>query len=203
MLTSASSEHASRNTSMPRVLIFTLFGVFMSVLWLPGNAHASDPLLTGYGGPGGGEQVVLGSQLSGGHGDASSAATSSRTLRAAAPARTVVLPAGASTVAPVVSVAPRASHPASGHGSGKAAAPHHRAARTPSPAPAATVVPTAVPEPIAYPARAGDAGALPLSGGDAIIVLLAFCALVLTALGLRRLSASPSSDGSPPQAGGR
>lgn len=199
MLTSASSEHASRNTSMARVLIFTLFGVFMCVLWLPGNAHASDPLLTGYGGPGGGEQVVLGSQLSGGHGDASSAATSSRTLRAAAPARTVVLPAGASTVAPVVSVAPRAS----GHGSGKASAPHHRAARTPSPAPAATVVPTAVPERIAYPTRAGDAGALPLSGGDAIIVLLAFCALVLTALGLRRLSSSPSSDGSPPQAGGR
>jgi hypothetical protein len=185
---------------MARVLIFTLIGVFGCLLCLPVNVYASDPLLAGYGGPGGGEQVVLGSQLSGGHGGSSAAATSSRTLRAAAPARTAAVPAAGSTVAPAPAVVTRAANPASGHGSPKPSAPHNRAARTPARTPAATVVPTAVPERIAYPARAGSAGALPLSGGDVIIVLLAFCALVLTALGLRRLSSSPPSEGSPPQA---
>jgi hypothetical protein len=184
---------------MARVLIFTLIGVFGCLLCLPVNVYASDPLLAGYGGPGGGEQVVLGSQLSGGRGGLSGAAMS-RTLRAAAPARSAAVPAAGNIVAPALAVVTRAANPASGHRSRKPSARHHRAARTPPRTPAATVVATAVPERIAYPARAGSAGALPLSGGDVIIVLLAFCALVLTALGLRRLSSSPPSEGSPPQA---
>jgi hypothetical protein len=60
------------------VWIFTLMG---ALLVLPAAASASGPLLSGYGGPGAGEQVILGSQVIGGSsgGGASSGSSSIET----------------------------------------------------------------------------------------------------------------------------
>src|SRR4051794_19630057 len=73
-------------------------------------ALANDSLLSGYGGPGNGEQAVLGSQLvrsgggggGGGHGGGGNAATGAQpSLRATAPAAT-----GSTATAPALSSAP-------------------------------------------------------------------------------------------------
>src|SRR3954452_13782503 len=49
------------SSSMVRALILATF----AFLLLAPSSQAADPLLSGYGGPGGGEQVVLGSTLVG------------------------------------------------------------------------------------------------------------------------------------------
>src|SRR5512147_3166846 len=67
----------------------------LTVLLLVTGRAAADPLLSGYGGPGGGEQVVLGSTVVGGSGGSGgSSGSASASLRAApAPAASPALAA--------------------------------------------------------------------------------------------------------------
>jgi hypothetical protein len=169
---------------------FTLTLTF-ALLALPGSAGASDPLLSGYGGPGGGEQSVLGAETLGGGGSggdggsgSSGAAPVDESLRAAAaPAAT---PQGTATAAvPKLSKKPRRS------------GTEHRAGATSGSAKGAgttTAAQAAAPALVSYPSRSTDGGGSPLSGGAVAALLLGLVALVLLGLGLRRLSpAGPQS----------
>jgi hypothetical protein len=184
--------------SMARISALFLFLV---LLLAPGRA-AADPLLSGYGGPGGGEQVVLGSSLTGGSGGSGgSTGGGSESLRA--------------TSAPAATQAPAASAPAatsttpsrsSGH-SRKSGDKHARgsAGRHPkTSAPAANGTPTpaaaGAPPVRAYPSRAADAGGLPLSAGDVGIALVALIALILAGTALRVRSDNGHDDSATAQA---
>src|SRR4051794_10195073 len=86
------------SSSMVRALILATF----AFLLLAPSSQAADPLLSGYGGPGGGEQVVLGSTLvgagkgGGGSGGGSGSSGGSASLRASA-APVAATPAQGST----------------------------------------------------------------------------------------------------------
>jgi hypothetical protein len=173
-------------------LIFTV-----ALVALPGVASASDPLLSGYGGPGGGEQAVLGAETlgggSGGSGGSGSggngsgtgaAATPNESLRATAPA--VAQQAAPTTAAPKRSTKPHRDGAKKGSG-GTVSETAKGAAATPAAAAAPAVV--------SYPSRSTEGGGSPLSGGAVLAVLLALAAVVLIGLGLRRLSSgAPTSD---------
>jgi hypothetical protein len=156
---------------------------------LPAGAWAANPLLSGYSGPGGGEQAVLGSKLlppgggsgggSGGSGTAAPA-TGVAGLRAAATATATATGTTSAAAARPGSASKRERHRAK-----HAAGSHERAAGTTGSGQAA--VRSAAPKVTPYPARATGAGGL-LSGGDILLIALGAGALVLLALGLRRLS---------------
>jgi hypothetical protein len=191
---------------MNRLCLLVIVTTFVTLL-LGSVAHANDPLLSGYGGPGNGEQALLGSQLvngrSGGGGGPSGGATSGHTsLRATAPkAATPQQPAQASAPAakatPTLSTRP-AQHPRHKHHVTATKARHHTAAASPSHPAAAppAVTNSALPTPVAYPTRASSASALPLSLGDLLVAALALAALALLAVGLRRIAG-----GGPPNSG--
>ncbi len=160
----------------------------------PATALAQGSLLSGYSGPGGGEQVILGAQLLGGGGGGgggggsggggSSGATPS--LRAATP--TVLTPTPGTT----------AGAAAGENGSATSTAPATRAERSgtskgagrrvlePIPAGINPTTTPGAPQRIAYPAADG-AGALPFDAGDLGLLLAAAATLVLVAVATRRL----------------
>jgi hypothetical protein len=134
-------------------------------------------LLSGYGGPGQGNQAILGSALlngpSGGGGGGGSAGAGGS--------------AGSGTLAvtssPVTSSRPQGSRARHGH----AAAGHHASGQG---APGATTPGVTGSYPLsAGLARAvsGDSGTLGLSGADLLYILLALAALALTGLATRQL----------------
>jgi hypothetical protein len=170
-------------------LIFTV-----ALVALPGVASASDPLLSGYGGPGGGEQAVLGAEtLGGGSGGSGSGGTGSGTGAAATPNESLraTAPAVAQQAAPTTAAPKRSNKPhreGAKKGSGGTASGTAKGA-------AATPAPAAAPAVVSYPSRSTEGGGSPLSGGAVLAVLLALAAVVLLGLGLRRLSsAAPTSD---------
>jgi hypothetical protein len=183
--------------TMARIPALTLCLV---LLLAPGRA-AADPLLSGYAGPGGGEQVVLGSTLTGGSGGSGgSSGGGSDSLRAAS--------------APVASPAPAATTPAApsrstGHSRkpgakrARGSAGRHPKSSTPAakstPAPAATGAPPVR----AYPSRAADAGGLPLSAGDVLVALVALIGLILVGTALRLRSDAGQDDSATAQATAR
>jgi hypothetical protein len=172
------------------------------VLLAPVAARAEDPLLSGYGGPGGGEQVILGSTLSG-------AAKGSGHLRAA------TVPAVSAAVAP---------QPSAGSGPGAAAAgsaatsagatvngnatpsgPATGASRRSSSAAAGvaggsgsratgsvtardTVLVASAP---AAAKTGGDSSGFPLSGADIALLLAGLAAVALAGITAARLHHSP------------
>jgi hypothetical protein len=163
-----------------------LLAVVVLLSAAPAPALATDPLLSGYGGPGNGEQVVLGSKLLGPPGGGSKGGS----LRAAAPAATAPAPAVSTpraTAAPSAPASPKAaSNPAAKH-RGATTAKHRRATAPAATTPKARQLPAAAPAVVPYPSRASSAGGLPLSAGDLVVLLLAGLALAGTAFGLRRL----------------
>jgi hypothetical protein len=138
---------------------------------------AKDTLLSGYGGPGQGEQVLLGGQLIGG----SSSAAPSAPRRATSPAQLAV-------VAPrLVNPAAAAARPAPGR---KPAAGGASGTSGNRPATSTTTVPTPAPAPdpaTAPPPRlgAGRAG-WPLTAEQGIAALLALAAVAATTPRLAR-----------------
>jgi hypothetical protein len=154
-----------------------------AVALLPASGHAADPLLSGYGGPGGGEQVVLGSTMVGGGGGGGDGRSSSagptdpsqQSLRALISTAAAATPrSGARSKS--VPHKPHRSAPSS-NGSGTATSANAAQPRAPG-----------APAVLAYPSRASDAGGLPLSIADVLLGLAALAALVLAGLGLRRLA---------------
>jgi hypothetical protein len=162
----------------------------MLALGVPASASASNPLLSGYGGPGGGEQVILGSKLlppGGGSGGGSGTApvtTGAAGLRASGPATGSAPSAGTSA----------SSSSAGGTPSRQTGASHHKASRAGggkngkgdrSGTTAANR--RAAPPVVAYPTRASDAGGV-LGDGALLLIGLAAGGLVLLGVGLRRLA---------------
>lgn len=152
----------------------------------PASAFAADPLLSGYGGPGGGEQAVLGDELlpaSGGGGD------SGGSLKAQpAPATTT----GAARLTPTPRKGGSGEGRSTGGDSSKSSKSRDKGDTTArSGADTASGQATdrntlAAPELVAYPDEARSSAGL-LSGGDVMLALLGILALSCMALGLRRL----------------
>ncbi|PTL58488.1 hypothetical protein [Paraconexibacter algicola] len=194
---------------MPRPRSRILLAAVAALALTPTAAQAKGSLLSGYGGPGGGEQVILGSQLLGGPGGSGSTASGSGSGTGARPAA----PAPLRAAAPAPSAAPTAAAPAPGatapatrgddprpgtrgsqrRGSGDGARTDRDGAAS---APAAAGGDTATvaadrapgaPVRTAYPS--GDAAStLPLDRRDLLLLLGTALLLGLLVLGLRPLT---------------
>jgi hypothetical protein len=158
-------------------------------LALPATSSASDPILSGYGGPGNAEQAVLGGGLvtppSGGSGSGGAGATADESLRATSTS------SGSTS---------SSSSSAKSHNSSSTKSKSTTNSSSSTAQGGAAGAPTAAPKAIAYPTRQGGTGGLPLSGTDVLIVLLALVALAAGGLGLRRMATAASKDPSSPQA---
>jgi hypothetical protein len=150
------------------------------LLALPAASRASNPLLSGYGGPGGGEQVVLGGGTVGGGGGTSGSGggavvTGQESLRAKTTASSAAAPSapGQLTNTPQKRKSPSssASHPKT----------------MPNGSIATATTSAGVPQTVAYPTRAGAVGGLPISAGGIFALVAAIAVFLLAALGLRRL----------------
>jgi hypothetical protein len=159
---------------------------------LAGTTAIADPLLSGYSGPGGGEQVVLGSKLlpprgggGGGGGTSGGSALRATAVRTSpAPQPKVAEPSTPASSKPATT-APARHRAARSHPSRRPAA---KAPAGPTPDDARGGPNPAAPSVIPYPSRASSAGGLPLSQSDIVLVALGAGALILVALALRRLA---------------
>ncbi|HEV7494648.1 hypothetical protein [Baekduia sp.] len=152
----------------------------MILLLFPAAGRASDPLLSGYAGPGGGEQVVLGGGMVGGGGGTSgdgAAATGDESLRATGgrDAASAAAPNTSGTLTDTPQRRKSSSSPAS----------HPK---TMSSGSTTTNSLTGAPQTVAYPTRAGAVGGLPISAGGILALVAAIALFFLAAVGLRRLS---------------
>jgi hypothetical protein len=162
-----------------------------ALLMAPTPALAGDSLLSGYGGPGGGEQVILGAKLLPGGGGGKGGGTGAlRASGATPPAISAPLPSGgpASGLEQLAAAPARPAH--------SAPARHTTQATTPagSPSPAAPARPLTAQPVRTRTIASGDAGS-PLSGGALLLVALAAAALGLTAAGTRRLVTRSGTSG--------
>jgi hypothetical protein len=145
------------------------------LLALPAAGHASNPLLSGYGGPGGGEQVMLGGGTVGGGASTSegSGQAADESLRATAPS-SAAAPSASSTL----TAAPQKRK------SQSSSASHSKT----MPSGSTTTTSAGTPQTVAYPTRAGEVSGLPISAAGILALVAAIAIFVLAALGLRRLS---------------
>lgn len=166
----------------------TVAVIASGLLLLPAGASAADPLLSGYGGPGSGEQVVLGSKLlPAKNGDGS--------LRRAAPAPPA--PAAENSAPDSEATAPAAAPAPPGSAGGSAPASSSSGvpeSGTPVPAVAPGAGNAASDEAATlsvlsagYPTRAGEASGLPLSRTDLALLLAALAVVATVALVSRRV----------------
>jgi hypothetical protein len=171
----------------------TLIPALVLALALPvASAQASDPLLSGYAGPGGGEQVVLGSDTAGsGSGSSSSSSRADAPLKATAttpaPAAAAASPSssGTSSDTPALTSRPQRKKSSSSASQDTGDDPPTQTTTTQT---TTTAAPVGAPERVAYPTRAGEVSGLPVAPGGLLLVVLGVAAAVLVGLGLRRLS---------------
>jgi hypothetical protein len=159
---------------MFRIVLLTALA---TVLALPAPSLAKDPLLSGYAGPGGGEQVLLGGRLLGGGGGSGGSGTAATTTGTASATQGSLRAPAASGGTPTSS-APTTSS-SGGKTRGKGAQASGGEARKAKGS-------TAAPRPIAYPTRAEDAGGFPLSAGELLVGVLALAGIAGMAAWLRR-----------------
>jgi hypothetical protein len=170
----------------------------LALLALPVTAGAADPLLSGYAGPGSGEQVILGGQTVGGGGggggtSGGAGASADQGLRASPSAGAGAPAAGSSATSPRK---PQGKQPSSSSSKQKTSSGSSTSSASSGAAPAQSA---GAPPVVAYPTRAGEVGGLPLSLGEALLGLAALALLVLAGLGLRRLTDRPQDPPSMPQ----
>jgi hypothetical protein len=161
-----------------------LAAVAVASLAAPGSALA-DTLVSGYGGPGAGDQTVLGSTLlpeSKGGGSGGSGASGPDGLRASTtqPTATAKVTAPALTQTPRTTTAPSASR----HATTTAPSRPQGSATTKTPAGR-----TAAP---AVQLKPAGAGALPLGAGEVLLLVAGLGALVALTLTMRRLAVGPT-----------
>jgi len=157
-------------------------------------AAGAGPLLSGYGGPGQGNQAILGSALVNGEGGSSGggSAGAAGSSAAGSGAGAGGAGAGASTVTRSSSAAGApGGAPAAAHRRGKQA--NRPLAGTFSSATAASAQSSSL---SASRGRAGGAQTLGLSGADLLYMLLAFGALAFTGLLTAKLAHEPRAGGS-------
>lgn len=183
---------------MSTIRISTLLAA--ALLLVPiASARADDSLLSGYGGPGGGEQVVLGSKLlppkkgngsirsSGPVGPASASAPTTTGSSATLP-RLSTTPSGSST---------QAASGRRGHRTGSTDSSTQSRLPSVTTGSPTTILPATHVTTPTYPAsaraRSGGAGSL-LGGGDLLLVALGAALLGVTVAGTRRLVVGGSPD---------
>jgi hypothetical protein len=167
-----------------RLTITAIVALLTMPALVPAAALAG-PLLSGYGGPGQGNQAILGSGLaggrggggSGGHGSSPSPAGSAGHEGSVGSAAASV---GAGSASSSSGTATAKGRPSQAAGSTRGAVRSRSGERPPGLARAA-----------ATSAAAGGGGALGLSGADALYILLALGALVVTAALTRALARQP------------
>jgi hypothetical protein len=136
-------------------------------------AAVANPLLSGYGGPGVGNQAILGSALLNGGG--STGGGSGPTAQESSPAGVSVIAATGTAGERVVAGAPRSAAPrGAGKVSGFSSSAYSAFERG---------------------AAAPASGTLGLSGQDALFILLALVVLAFTGVLTRRLMADPQREG--------
>jgi hypothetical protein len=181
-----------------------LLVALLAVVAVPTPARAADPLLSGYAGPGSGEQVLLGGgEVGGGGGGDSSGgagATADQSLQAAAPG-TSSATTGPGTTTDTPST-PKRKNSSSGTSS-PASKQKHGGSSTSSGSTSSSSTtaaqPAGAPRVVAYPSRAGEVGGLPFSFGQGVLAILGLALLVLAGVGLRRLRGGPDEPPSTPQ----
>jgi hypothetical protein len=183
--------------SMPLRSLLVLALLLLVALPIP-TARAADPLLSGYAGPGSGEQVVLGGgTVGGGDGSGGSGATAARrSLSAAASSSSSTSSSLSSGQTGSVTRKPRSKRSSSASRHQTSSGSSTSAASATTSQPATSPRPAGAPRVVAYPTRAGAVGSFPLSLAGALLAVVGIALLVLAGLGLRRL-ASGHHDGSP------
>jgi hypothetical protein len=167
------------------------------------SAQAADPLLSGYAGPGGGEQVVLGSTTLKTTNKASSASTSSGSSSSQSGAdASLKAPTSTSTTASKGSsgesngasstLTRKPQRKKSSSSSSKDAGDDAKTTTTGSAGTTTTATTTlaGAPEVVAYPTRAGEVSGLPISAAGILLIVIGVAAATLLGLGLRRFSGS-------------
>jgi hypothetical protein len=148
------------------------------------SAHASDPLLSGYAGPGGGEQVVLGGATVGKAKGSSSAQDPANADLKADTTRSATDSEGAnSTLTPRPQRQKPSSSTSKDKGDDDGQSATNGGTTTTATLPGAPAV-------VAYPTRADDVGDLPVAAPGLLLIVLGVAAATLVGLGLRRLSGS-------------
>jgi hypothetical protein len=194
---SSEARSANKTVLMIRKVLPATFALLL--LAVPA-ARAEDPLLSGYAGPGGGDQAVLGSQLIGGAGkgggggpsSGAGSAAGSRSLQAAAPGSAAASGSGSGSGAGAGASSGTSNGKADRTGRsgakrsrrsarrpGSASRKPGASARRPAPAMAAPTYPAA---------RASGAGALPFSGEDVLLALLGAGVVAAVAAATLRLT---------------
>jgi hypothetical protein len=160
--------------------ITTVAAVAVLLTCIPaGAASASSTLLSGYGGPGAGNQAILGSTLVGGAGNSSGGGGAVSPSGSPASPSSIALPQSAPTVS-----SPRGSHRA-----------RPRAAKPVGTGNASKASPPAYTPTSASAGRAGGGSTLGLTGADVLYLVLALAALALTAGLTGRLARRPGGAG--------
>jgi hypothetical protein len=155
-------------------LTITAAMVVLSLCVLPAGADASSTLLSGYGGPGEGNQAIIGSTLIGGGGKGGSSGGTGSASQVSAGSASIEAPAPTASGSPArgTAHARTGSGVPSGHASGGRASTY---------------------TPVAATARDGGGSTLGLTGGDLLYIVLALCVLALTAVLTRYLNRGPGS----------
>jgi hypothetical protein len=166
---------------LPRPL--SILAALALALALPvASAHASDPLLSGYAGPGGGEQVVLGgTTVDKTKGSSSSQDPADADLKADA------TPSASESEGAKSTLTPRPQHQKSTSSTSKDKGDDEGQSATNGGTTTTATLPGA-PRVVAYPTRADDAGDLPVAAPGLLLIVLGVAAATLVGLGLRRLS---------------
>ena len=170
-------------------------------------AQASDPLLSGYAGPGGGEQVVLGGGTVGGKdgggsgsGGGDPAATPLKAASTPATTSSGTAPnAATGTSGQTTSTLTRSPQRKKSSSTSSQRSGDDDASATANGTSTTTAALPGAPAVVAYPSRSGDVGGLPLSAGGLLLLVLGLAAAALVALGLRRLSHHADQPPSGPQ----
>jgi hypothetical protein len=168
---------SKRTTSLIATLLALALGAVAPV------TAGANPLLSGYGGPGQGDQAILGAALlnAPGEGGGSSGAGGS----GSAPT-TLEAPSKASTTPAKVSTRQKTHH---------AGAPRSKTSHGASGTTSATATTGRAHAYLDASSAGGSGGTLGLSGGDLLYILLALVGLAMTALLTRLLVRGPHQDG--------
>jgi hypothetical protein len=151
-------------------------------------AAQAGPLLSGYGGPGQGNQAILGSTLIGGPGGGSGSSGGGPEAGAAATAPAQATSGIGTAQAGATRTRGAGSSSRGGHGAGGAAIAGARAAQT-------TLAGELGDRSYRGYENAGSSSALGLSGADIAYIVLAAAALVVTGLLTRRLAGAKAAKG--------
>lgn len=164
---------------MPRRPLAIVATLTLALALPVASAHASDPLLSGYAGPGGGEQVVLGGTTV--DTTKSSSSQDADLAADAGPTSSAAESGGANST-----LTRKPQHQKSSSSSSKDEGDDD--SRSATNGGTTTATPAGAPEVVAYPTRAGDVGDLPVSAPGMLLIVLGVAAATLVGLGLRRLS---------------